>query len=170
MTHNDRAGEISASTGIGRIRLSAISTYLPLFYIDFGKDQSSSFVEKFLQYKRIILTVTEINPFLFRYEIHSDILLRAITKEIASRVKHGEDMNKVLSEYPRPYAFQATQDIKRHWHLIFSDAQKESNDNWILLLNCAVATIIVIDKDGRVTGSTERPRIQFPDGESKNPE
>jgi hypothetical protein len=153
--------DIPASTGVGQIHITAFPIPLPLFYIDLGEGQSS-LVDQFQNYKKITLTITEINTFTFHYALHSDILVYKITKAIRDRVKHGEKLEKVLSEYPSEYAFEISQLIKRHWHLVFELAQKKSQGKWILLLHGNTSNVMLIDKDGIIVERAEKPRLKLP--------
>jgi hypothetical protein len=161
MTLESNVDDIPTFTGIGRIDISTFPIQLPLFFIDLGENQSS-LAPQFQQYNKITLTITPINPFSFRYEIHSDMLLFAITKEIRDRVDRGEKIEAVLSEYPREYAFQASLVTKLHWHTMFTDAMKESLGIWILLLRGATTNIILIDHNGNIAERVEEPRFFLP--------
>lgn len=162
MVHDDDIIDSSVATGVGQIHISTFPVPLPLYYIDLGEDQSS-LVEQFQQYEKITLTITKLNAFSFRYEIHSDILLYTITDEILDRVNRGEKIEAVLSEYPGEYSFEASQKIKLHWHSIFEKARKLSQGSWILLLHGATSNIMLIDSDGNITGRIEKPRLHLPD-------
>jgi hypothetical protein len=158
MTLESNVDDIPTFTGIGRINISTFPIQLPLLFIDLGEDQSS-LAPQFQQYDKIILTITPINPFSFRYEIHSNVLLFTITKEILDRVDCGEKLEAVLSEYPREYAFQASLVTKLHWHTMFTNAMKESLGIWILFLRGSTTNIILIDHNGNIVERAEEPRF-----------
>lgn len=161
MVDDDVIADIPATMGVGRIQISNYPIVLPLFFINFGKDQPS-LAGQFKEYDRITLTIDEVDPFTFRFDIHSDILLYTLTKEMIERIDNGEEMKAVLSEYPGVYSFHVTEDIKRHWHTIFADARNETEGVWVLLLHGKTSNFILIDDDGQILERKEMPRRKLP--------
>lgn len=148
--------------GVGKINISTFPIPMPLFFVDFGDEESSLF-EQFQHFEKLKLVVKEISPFEFQYAVYSDILLFTITKEILGRVDRGEKIEAILKEHPHEYAFMVSFTAQRHWHTVFTKALNASSGSWVLMIRGTTTSIFVVDQSGKIVERIEQQRIYFPE-------